>query len=139
MYGRRRMRELFRFLHHIRKVQRAGGARRAVYAVWHIVGIVLAFVFAYFTYWLCVHIGELLATNIFVGIFGVIGIGICAVMAVVCFLQGVVAQIATIIFASVAIKKDPEGRAGNIAAVIIGAIGFIFVIVAAVIVFVFIL
>lgn len=128
------MRELFRFIHHIGKVADASGGKRAFYAVLHIFGIALAFGFGYCAYWLIANFSDLLTSNLLTILLIIPGIIICVAAAILFVLQGVVAQIFTIIFASVGLK-NPEQRGGNIAAIVIALIGFAIVIGIAVFIF----
>lgn len=106
------------------KVADGGGARRVWLAFWGVVAIVLSGLSVYAAYLLCTNIGDILSTNIIVGIFAIIGIPVCAVFAIMFILQGVVAQIAMIIFTSLSIKNG-EDKAANILALIIAAVSVV--------------
>ena len=117
------MKELFRFVHHIVKVGNADGGKRVFYAVLHIFGIALAFAAGFGAYWLISNFGDLLSKNFLTILIVIPGIIVCVAAAILFFLQGVVAQFATIIFCAVGIK-DPEQRGGNVLALIIAVLGF---------------
>ena len=118
------MRELFRFLHHLSVLGSASGGKRAAYAVWHIVAMILAALCAFGAYWLATNYGTVFEINIIVGILGLVAIPVCAVLGFIFFMQGVVAQIATIIISAVALKNK-EDVAANIFAILIAVASLI--------------
>lgn len=110
------MRELFRFLHHISKVGSADGGKRIWYAILHIVAVALAVLFAFLAYKIFTNIDQILSRTFFVGLLLIIfGIAITVFGSVIFFLQGVVAQIALIIFSSIDIKHGNDRGANSVA------------------------
>lgn len=128
------MKELFRFIHHISKMGSAGGGKRVFYALLHIVAIVIAFAAGYGAYWLFANFSDILAQNFLFILLFIPGVILCVGAAILFFLQGVVAQIILIVFAAVGIK-NPEERAGNIAALLIAVLSLVALGVIAAIVF----
>ena len=134
------IKELFRFLHHISKVISNGGPKRVAYAIGHILMIVLTALAFYAVYWLASNCGDILANNgFFAFVFSIIGLCICAVFGLICFLQGVIAQLVLIIVSAIELKKNPQERGSNLAAMIIGILSFIAIAVVLIVLFTVIL
>lgn len=100
---------LFRFISHIMNMIAASGKKRIAYAFANIIIMALGVFFAIAIKWLAGNMGESIGMLFACGF----GILICALLALLCFLQGFVAQIALVIIAGIGMFH-PEERAGNV-------------------------
>lgn len=131
-----RFRNLFRFIKHINKIGICSEKKRIAYSISHIVVMAISCVFAYFTYYLIANGNEIMSNHGFiVWLFSLFGIALSAFIAIMCFLQGFIAQIATIVYASIYVYKAEE-RSLNITALVISSVSFVAIIAATVILFV---
>ena len=130
------MKELFRFIDHIIKIGDCKGSKRIFYSILHIFVMALACVFAYFAYSLGANNGEIMSEHGFiVWLFAIFALVLCGFIAIICFLQGFVAQVATIVISSIYISKAEE-REKNIAALVIASVSFIAVVAAIIVLFI---
>ena len=130
------MLRLFQLFRRVDKIGSASGGKRVAYALGNVFLIALAIAAAYGTYWLCAHIGGIFEDNILVGALAAFGIVVCALSFVVCFLHGVVIQIALIVCAA---KDDTsEERGKNIAAIVLAVLAFVVLIAVAVVLILFV-
>ncbi len=123
-----RFSNLFRFIQHIGNMGAASGKKRVAYAFANILIMALGVLCAVGVKVLAGHMDESFGMLIAC----VVGIIICGLLALLCFLQGFVAQIALVIIAGIGMFHREE-RGGNIIAFLIALLTTVGLIVALVI------
>lgn len=108
---------LLHFVRHIADMAAAGGKKRVGYAFMNIIWMAAGVAAAVGVRFLAAGISD--GSINFV--LGVIGLIVCAVIALVCFLEGFLAQFALVFIAGIGIS-NPEERGGNVAALVIALI-----------------